>query len=107
MPVLTKPQIIRAHNAGKLSIVASELLLYGALVHDKEWTVAVPAHYAGCYRKRHFNHKGLGWITEMHNGQVISVTRSESQFVMGLLNWIGEPMTEEQQAAQQKLSVVV
>jgi hypothetical protein len=107
MPVLTKPQIIRAFNAGELSIVARELLLYSVLVHDKEWTVTAPARYAGFYRRRHFNYKGLGWITKMHNGDVISVTRSESQFVIGAFNVLGEPMTEEQQTSRQKLSIVV
>ena len=70
MALLTKPQLIKALNAGDLEGVTKELRRYGSIIRDMSWDCD-DGFYKGSNRMFHVTHQGLVWNVEMLNGEVL------------------------------------
>ena len=85
MPMLTKPQLLKAIKQGDLMTVKNECVLYGKIIALRDWEIDDIPRYNGCWRQYKIEHKKTQWEIKMHNGEVVSVSYNCNGY--DLPNW--------------------
>lgn len=76
MAYLNKTQTKMLYNIGALDELKTQIVRYGKIHKVKDWEITDIERYNGAHRLYEIEHHGIQWKIQMHNGEVVGVSRT-------------------------------